>query len=309
MELIRGRGNLRDSHRGSVVTIGTFDGLHVGHQALIARAQAHAARRSRPAMMLTFEPMPREYFARSDPPARLTSLRERWRVLERSGGLNALWALRFGESLRNLSGEQFARLLSEELRTPLVVVGYDFKFGRGGGATATALAESGRRLGFEVEVVEPVTIDGVRISSSGVRETLAAGDFERARAWLGRPYSMIGRVMRGEQLGQKLGYPTANLRVERLRSPLAGIFAVRVHGVAKGTTLPGVASLGTRPTVGGTAPLLEVHVFDFAADLYGREIEVEFAAKLRDERHFASLDLLVAQMHDDAAQARRVLSN
>lgn len=306
MRLIRGLRNLRRELRGSVVTIGTFDGLHLGHRALVDRLREHAARRSRPAMMLTFEPTPREYFAPSTPPARLTSLRERYRMLTRLQ-LDAMCVLRFDERLRSLSGEEFAGLLARQFEAPAVVVGHDFRFGREGGATADMLAEAGKRLGFEVDVVAPVTVGGARVSSTGLRETLARGDLEQARAWLGRPYSMIGRVMRGEQLGRKLGYPTANLRVERLRSPVEGIFAVRVHGVAE-SSLPGVASLGTRPAVGGTRPLLEAHIFDFEGDLYGREIEVEFVEKLRDERNFPTLDALVEQIHIDAAQARRVLN-
>ena len=168
------------------------------------------------------------------------------------------------------------------------------------------LAEAGKRLGFEVDVVPPVMLDGARVSSSGVREALGRGDFALAGRWLGRPYSMRGRVVHGQRLGRDLGFPTANLRIERRRTPLQGIFAVRVHGVET-TPLRAVASLGTRPTVGGVHTLLEVHVFDFSADLYGREIEVEFVEKLRDEEHFPTLDALVAQIHRDAAEARRIL--
>jgi riboflavin kinase / FMN adenylyltransferase len=306
MELIRGLPNLRPRHQGSVVTIGTFDGIHPGHQALIRRLLEDGKRLSRPAMMLTFEPMPREYLAAADPPARLTSWRERWRALQRTG-LDYVLQLRFGEALRNLSGEEFAALLARQLKTPAVVVGHDFRFGRKGEATGPMLSEAGRRLGFEVHVVPPVLIDGVRVSSSQIRQALERGDLESARHWLGRPYSMIGRVVRGQELGRTLGFPTANLRLGRKRSALKGIFAVRVRGAVGDSTLPGVASLGTRPTVGGTVPVLEAHVFDFAGDLYGREIEVEFVAKLREEECFASLDELVKQMHVDAAQAREIL--
>ena len=307
MKLIRGLGNLRASHRGCVVTIGTYDGIHLGHQALIGRLRAHGARLSRPTMMVTFEPMPREYLAPDCPPARLTSWRERWRILEQAG-LDYIWLLRFCESLRSLSGEEFVELLSRDLGARVVVIGHDFRFGRNGEATVPVLEEAGRRLGFEVDVVPPVTVDGVRVSSSGVREALARGDLELARRWLGRPYSMTGRVVKGERLGRQLGFATANLRLKRRRAPLSGIFAVRVRGVAP-TTLPGVASLGTRPTFGGVEPLLEAHVFDFSGDLYGREIEVEFVAKLRDEERFASVDALVEQMHRDAEAARRILSD
>lgn len=307
MELIRGLKGLNDRHRGSVVTIGTFDGMHLGHQALLARLKEHGARLSRPVMVLTFEPMPREFLLGVDKaPARLTSCRERWRILERLG-CDFLWLLRFGPSLRTLTGEQFAQLLARELRTPLVVVGHDFRFGRNGEATAEMLSGAGRRLGFEVDVISPVTLDGERVSSSGVREALARADFEQVRRWLGRPYSMTGRVVQGNRLGRSLGFPTANLQIERRRPSVHGIFAVRVHGAGQ-SPLAGVASLGTRPTVDGEHTLLEAHVFDFSGDLYGREIEVEFVAKLREEERFPSLEALVAQMHQDAAQARQILN-
>jgi riboflavin kinase / FMN adenylyltransferase len=306
MELIRGLSGLPRRVVGGVMTIGTYDGIHLGHQALLARLNEHAARRGEPAVLLTFEPLPREYLAPDDPPARLTSLRERWRILSGTR-LDYLWLLRFGGALRNLPGEAFAQLLARELRPTLVVVGHDFRFGRHGEGTAAVLAAAGTRLGFDVEVLAPVMLEGERISSSGVRAALARGDFERARRWLGRPWSMRGRVMPGKRLGRDLGFPTANLPLERRRAPVAGIFAVRVHGVDS-AALPGIASLGTRPTVAGEEALLEAHVFDFRGDLYGREIEVEFAAKLRDEACFATLEALTAQMQRDAADARRILN-
>jgi riboflavin kinase/FMN adenylyltransferase len=197
--------------------------------------------------------------------------------------------------------------LARNIGARTVVVGHDFRFGCNGEATAPMLVEAGQRLGFAVDVVAPVTLDGERVSSSGVRDALARGDFAHARRWLGRPYTMRGRVVQGNKLGRDLGFPTANLRIERRRTPLQGIFAVRVHGV-EAAPLRGVASLGTRPTVGGVQTLLEVHVFDFSSDLYGREIEVEFVAKLRDEESYPTLDALVEQIHRDAAEARRILS-
>ena len=306
MQLIRGIKGWGARGAGCAVTIGTYDGLHLGHQALLARLKEHAARLRTAAVLLTFEPMPREYLAPAAPPARLTSLRERWRILAPMD-LQYLWLLRFGEALRNLSAEGFAQWLAREQAPRIVVVGHDFRFARNGEATAPVLAEAGRRLGFEVEVLPAVTQGGERISSSGVRAALAGGDFERARRWLGRPWSMRGRVQPGRSLGAQLGFPTANVALERRRAPVAGIFAVRVHGVGEAPRA-GVASLGTRPTIGGTEALLEAHVFDFAGDLYGREIEVEFVARLRSEERFATLDALAAQMHRDAADARRILN-
>lgn len=310
MELIRGTSNLRDSHRGCVVTIGTFDGIHVGHQALIRRVAQRGVQLGRNAVLLTFEPTPREYLTPDAAPARLTTLRERWRTLGRlasSGArLDTMCVLRFDEKLRKLSGGEFANLLARDLRASEVVVGHDFRFGHGAAGSAHALREAGLGLGFQVEVMDPIVIAGERVSSSGVRAALAASDFDRAGAWLGRPYSMLGRVIEGERLGRRLGFPTANIRPGRRRMALGGIFAVRVHGAGL-DRYPGVASLGTRPTVNGGEPLLEAHVFDFDGDLYGRELEVEFVAKLRDEQRFASLDALVEQMHRDAENARRAL--
>jgi riboflavin kinase / FMN adenylyltransferase len=306
MQLIRGPGGVERRAVGCALTIGTYDGIHLGHQALIARLDQHARRLRRPATLLTFEPTPREYLSPANPPARLTSLRERWRVLSPMG-LDYLWLLRFGHALRNLSAEGFARLLAREAAPAVVVVGHDFRFARKGEGTAETLVQAGRRFGFDVDVLEPVTLDGERISSSGVRAALACGDFARAQRLLGRPWSMRARVIVGRRLGRELGFPTANLPLERRRAPVNGIFAVRVHGVGEGAR-PGVASLGTRPTVDGSAWLLEAHVFDFQGDLYGREIEVEFVAKLREEERFASIEALTAQMRRDAGEAREILN-
>jgi riboflavin kinase/FMN adenylyltransferase len=305
MELIRGWGGLSPGGAGRAVTIGAYDGIHLGHRALLERLADHARQRGIPSAVLTFEPTPREFFAPQQPPARLTSLRERWRLLQPLG-LDSLWLLRFDEALRNLPAEAFAQMLARNLAARVVVVGHDFRFGKNGEATAPVLAAAGKRLGFEVEVLAPVQLEGERISSSGVRAALAASDFARAARWLGRPWYMCGRVRTGQRLGRDLGFPTANLLPQRRRAPVAGIFAVRVHGIGA-AALPGVASLGTRPTLAGTHSLLEAHVFDFAGDLYGRELAVEFVAKLRDEVKFATLAALTAQMHEDAAQARRIL--
>jgi riboflavin kinase/FMN adenylyltransferase len=309
MEYVRGLQGLGPRHRGAALTIGSYDGIHLGHGALIASTCGIAKQLGRPAMMLTFEPLPREYLVAQDPPARLTDFRERWRVLERSD-LHYLCVLRFDEQLRQLSGEQFVELLSTRFAASAVVVGQDFRFGRGGAGSITLLRQAAEAGKFELELVPSVCIDDVRVSSSGVRAALAASDFKRARDLLGRAYSMHGRVVRGEQLGRRLGYPTANIRMRRRKLPLSGIFAVRVRGTVDGNPhapRDGVASLGFRPTVDGTEPLLEAHVFDFDGSLYGRELEVEFVAKIRDEEKFDSLDALVRQMHLDAAAARESL--
>jgi riboflavin kinase/FMN adenylyltransferase len=307
MHLIRGLPPAGALQGGQALTVGTYDGLHLGHQALLARLHEHAQRLGVPTLMVTFEPMPREFLSPDNPPARLTSLRERWRCLEHMP-LDRLCVLRFGTATRSLTAEQFAHLLAERLRPAVVVVGHDFRFGKGGGGTAEILQAAGQRLGFAVDIVEPVTLAGERLSSSAIREALGLGDLARAKRLLGRPYTMIGRVVRGEQLGRKLGFPTANVRFPHRRLPVAGIFAVRIR-VRGGPAAPwgGVASIGTRPTVGGTEPWLEVHVFDFEGDLYGREIAVECVQFLRPELKFESLEAMVAQIHRDAAQARALL--
>ena len=311
MEYIRGLQGLKEKHRGAAITVGSFDGIHLGHGALIASTCGIAKQLAKPAMMLTFEPLPREYLSSQDPPARLTDFRERWRVLERSD-LHYVCVLRFDEKLRQLSGEQFVDLLRTRFRASAVVVGQDFRFGRNGAGSITLLRAAADAGAFELELVPSVCIEDVRVSSSGVRAALAAGDFGRARDLLGRAYSMRGRVVGGEQLGRRLGYPTANIRMRRRKLPMTGIYAVRVRGVEAlhpHAARAGVASLGFRPTVDGTEPLLEVHVFDFDGVLYGTELEVEFVAKIRDEEKFASLDALVQQMHLDAAEARRLLAD
>jgi riboflavin kinase/FMN adenylyltransferase len=308
MHLIRGLPPAGLLTGGQALTVGTYDGLHLGHQALLGRLRGHAERLGVATLMVTFEPMPREYLTPDNPPARLTSLRERWRCLEHLQ-LDRLCVLRFGAATRGLSADQFAQLVAERLNPAVVVVGHDFRFGRNGDGTAEKLLAAGQRLGFAVDIVEPVTLGGERLSSSAIREALAVADLARAERLLGRPYTMTGRVVRGEQLGRKLGYPTANVRFPHRRLPVAGIFAVRIR-IRGGAAAPlaGVASIGTRPTVGGTEPWLEVHVFDFVGDLYGREIAVECVQFLRPELKFGSLDAMVAQIHQDAAQARQLLN-
>jgi len=304
LRLRRGLAAARAGEPGWVAAIGTFDGLHRGHRALIARAVSLAAGLGLESRLLCFEPMPREVLVAHDPPARLCNFRERHRALQ-GEGLSALHLLAFNERLRRLSGEAFlAALQRAGLRH--AVVGHDFRFGRDGQANADWLAAVGPAQGLGVSVIEPVKVAGERASSGLVREALAAADFEQAARLLGRPYAMRGRVRLGQQLGRTLGFPTANLPLKRRRSPLAGIFAVRVNGPGL-AAWPGVASLGTRPTVAGVEPLLEVHLFDLDRDLYGAELEVEFVRFLRPELKFDGLPALVAQMQRDAADARAAL--
>ena len=306
MELVRGLHNLRAQHRGCAVTIGNFDGVHLGHRAMLERLGQHAERLAVPATVMTFEPTPREYFAPARAPARLTRLREKLELFA-AAGVQRCVVLRFEQKLQNMRGASFAQeLLGGKMGAKEVVVGRDFRFGAGGEADVALLQRLGPTLGFGVDVVEPVLVDGERVSSSAIRGALAHADLEHAARLLGRPYAMHGKVIRGEGLGRKLGFPTANMRVHRRVTPLEGIFAVRVRGAAA-RPLPGVANLGTRPTIGGREVLLEAHLFDFDADLYDRWLAVEFVKRLREERRFESLEAMVVQMHVDARQARAAL--
>lgn len=306
MELIRRPSS--DKTGDCVVTIGSFDGIHLGHRALIERLQWHGRQQGLPTMMLSFEPLPREFLQAADPPARLTNFRERWRLLSGSG-IDRLCLLRFDEQLRALSGLQFMELLAAA-RARVVVVGHDFHFGHGGEASAQWCAARAGQFGFTVDVVPPVRLEQERVSSGRVRAVLASGDFISAQRLLGRPYSMRGRVRAGNRLGRTLGFPTANIAVKRRRVPLTGVFAVRVSApnTALVAAASGVANLGTRPMIDGVGMLLEAHLFDFVGDLYGCELEVQFVARLREELKFESMDAMVLQMQRDAADARRILA-
>ena len=306
MELVRGLANLRDPHDGSVVTIGNYDGVHRGHQHMLATVTARARELGLPATVVTFEPTPREYFEGDAAPARLMRLREKLEALPLYG-VDRVVVLRFDRRMQAMGADEFVeRLLVRGLGARHVVVGHDFHYARRREGNIDTLRAAGARHGYAVEEVGRYLVDGERVSSSLVREALGRGDLARAGLLLGRPYRMAGRVRRGQQLGRRLGYPTANLALHRKVVPLWGVFAVRVSGAGL-VDHPAVVSLGTRPTIAGTEPLLEVHVFDYDGDLYGRYLDVDFVRRLRDERRFESLDALVEQMHRDAAEARELL--
>lgn len=291
---------------GSVVCIGAFDGLHLGHRALVRHAVARARSIGVEAVALSFEPLPREFFARSNPPPRLSLARAKVEGL-RGLGADVVGLLRFGAKLAAMPPEAFVEaVLAKRLGAREVWVGPEFRFGHGRAGDIHVLHREGDRHGFAAGEIEPLLLDGARVSSTRIRQALVAGEFDVAARLLGKPYAISGRVVRGQRLGRTLGYPTANLRFAGKVPALRGIYATRVHGVAD-APWPSVSSFGTRPTVGGVEPLLEAHLFDFAGDLYGRRIEVEFVARLRDEEKFADLPTLVAQMHRDAEQARRIL--
>jgi riboflavin kinase/FMN adenylyltransferase len=306
MELIRGIHNLRERHRGCVVTIGNYDGVHRGHQHMIAAVREKATQLGLPAVVVTFEPTPREFFEGASAPSRLTRLREKLEALALYG-VDRVVVLRFDRRMQAMGADEFIeRLLVNGLGVRHMVVGHDFHFARRREGTVATLHAAGSAHGFTVAEVDQFLVDGERVSSSLVREALNRGDLERATRLLGRPYRMAGRVRLGRKLGRTLGFPTANLALHRKVVPLWGIFAVRVSGAGL-SNHPAVSSLGTRPTVNGTDPLLEVHLFDFDDDLYGQYLDVDFIARLRDEQKFPSIEALVAQMHRDAAAARTVL--
>ncbi|MEN1959310.1 bifunctional riboflavin kinase/FAD synthetase [Luteimonas sp. MJ246] len=291
---------------GSVACIGAFDGLHLGHRALVGHAAARARALGLPLVPLSFEPLPREFFAPDAPPPRLMLPRAR---VEGLCGLGAglVGLLRFDRAFAAMPPDAFAeRVLAGRLRAREVWVGPGFRYGRRRAGDLGTLRDSGAHLGFEAGEIEPVQLDGGRVSSTRIRAALSEGDFAAAARLLGRPYAIGGRVVRGRQLGRTLGFPTANLRFGGRVPALQGIFATRVHGVGD-APWPSVSSFGTRPTVDGIEPLLEAHLFDFDGDLYGRRIEVEFVARLRDEEKYPDLPTLVAQMDRDAAQARHIL--
>jgi riboflavin kinase / FMN adenylyltransferase len=307
MELVRGLRNISRPHQGCVLTVGNYDGVHLGHQQMIGVLKARAAELRSAATVLVFEPSSKEFIDPDGAPPRLTRWREKFVALA-DLGVDRLVTLKFDDCMRAMTPRSFVDdLIVGKLGVQHLVVGDDFRYGSNAGGTIETLRAAGELHGFGVEQLAPFVFDGVRVSSTAVRERLELADFAGAARLLGRRYRMSGRVIHGRQLGRTLGFPTANLRLMRRKSPVCGILAVRAYGIDSGP-LPGVASLGTRPTVNGIEPLLEVHVFDFSGDLYGRAIEVEFVAKLRDEVKFDSLDAMMVQMRIDGAQARDLLS-
>lgn len=298
------RGVKTPAPSATVLTIGNFDGVHLGHRALLARVRQAATDCGLAAAVLTFEPHPREFFDPASAPARLTTLREKLELLQ-DYGADLVCVSPFNREFAALSAEQFIeQVLQRCLRVRHLIIGDDFRFGARRAGDFAHLQAAGEARGFRVEAMDSVLQDGERASSSAVREALAAGDLGRAAALLGRPYSIDGRVVRGRQLGRQLGFATANMRIKHNPLPLSGVFAVQVAGLG-GQTYQGVANLGIRPTVGGEPqPLLEVHLFDFDGDIYGAHLSVSFLHKLREEMKFPDFSALVAQIGRDAEAAR-----
>lgn len=290
------------------LTIGNFDGIHLGHQAMLTRLKDAAHKLGLPACVMTFEPHPREFFAPDQAPTRLTSLREKMEYFIRAE-VDCIHICRFNHNFAKTSPEEFiTRILNRELSVRWLLIGDDFRFGARRAGDFAMLQAFSATNGFSVEAMPSVTIDGQRVSSTAIRQALANGDLNAAKKLLGRPYSISGRVIDGDKLGKQIGFPTANIQLKHNRPPLSGIFVVAVRGAIKsspGTTLPGVASLGVRPTTHQNGkPVLEAHLFDFSQEIYGQHLQVDFLHKLRNEEKFADIDALIRQIKKDVAQAK-----
>lgn len=303
MQLVRGLHNLRPEYRGCVATIGNFDGVHRGHQAILARLRERAQALGLPTCVVIFEPQPREYFAPDTAPARLARLRDKVELLA-GEGIDRILCLPFNQRLSELSAEQFVEtILVDGLAVRHLEVGDDFRFGCDRAGDFAFLVEAGRRHGFSVEAAHTVVQDGLRVSSTQVRTALANADFDLAAHLLGRPYTITGRVLHGQKLARQLGTPTANVQLKRRRIPLSGVYLTSAE--IDGKVWPGIANIGVRPTVAGDGrPHLEIHLLDYAGDLYGRRLTVEFHQKLREEQRFASLEALKSAIDADIAAAR-----
>ncbi len=307
MELVRGLHNLRPEHRGCAATIGSFDGIHLGHQAVLTQLAAHGRERRLPVTLITFEPQPREYFMPQEAPPRLTRFREKLEVLQHCG-IDRVVCLRFNAYLASLTADEFIqRIMLDGLAVKYLVVGDDFRFGKGRIGDYALLEQAGKAHGFPVVTMPTFNVGNHRVSSTRIRVALNKGDFNSAEALLGRPYWMSGRVAHGDKRGRTIGFPTANIFLHRNAVPVDGVFAVEMCGIDD-RPIAGVANVGTRPTVDGSRALLEVHLFDFDRDIYGRHVQVSFMKKLRPERKFESFELLKRQIELDAEQARAFFS-
>ncbi len=309
MKLVRHLRDLpfADLARGSVVTIGSFDGLHLGHRQLLDRVLTKSQSLGVPSIVMSFEPTPKEFFAVTNPPARLMRFREKFDALAECG-VDIFYCPRFNSAMRGIRADAFIRqILVHGMNARHIVVGDDFQFARKREGSIVDLLRTQRALQFGVDRVPSIIKENVRVSSTAIRAALADGDLARATALLGRPYRMSGRIVQGRQVGRTLGFATANVDLRRRLSAVMGIFAVRVSGLPEGS-VDGVASVGTRPTFDLMKPILEVHLFNFNRDIYGEYIHVDFIAHLRDEEKFESIDELVAQMREDAENARSILA-
>jgi riboflavin kinase/FMN adenylyltransferase len=292
---------------GSVVTIGSYDGLHLGHQKLLEHVTSLAGEYGLPSVVMSFEPTPKEFFQAERPPARLMRFREKYEALEASG-IDIFYCPRFSPAIRQISAANFIRrILVHGLNVRRLVVGDDFRFARNREGSIELLTDVSHIFEFSITDVASVLVAGKRASSTAIREACALGDIAAATAMLGRPYRMSGKVVEGAKVGRQLGFPTANVDLRRRQSAVQGIYAVRVLGM-NGRLIDGVASVGNRPTFNGTKPLLEVYLFEFDENIYGQYIHVDFVAYLREQIKYEDVEGLVAQMHVDVDNARSALA-
>lgn len=303
MNLIRGSTNITCIERPTIATVGNFDGLHLGHQEIIRYVTEQAQHNNLESVLVSFEPSPKEYFMGENAPARIYSLRDRF-TITRTLGIHHFVCLRFNATLANLQASDFVKnILVDSLNIKKIVVGDDFRFGSDRQGNIRLLREIGPTLGFEVEDKNTIALADTRVSSSLVRQHLAAGEFDQVQTLLGRPYEISGRVFHGDKKGRTIGFPTANISLNRRVPPIRGVFVV---SAGNGNCLwQGVANVGHRPTVKGVRDQLEVHLFNCAEDLYRQRLTVKFLARLRDEQKFSSLDALKHQISLDVQQAKQ----
>jgi riboflavin kinase/FMN adenylyltransferase len=305
VEFIRGLHNLSPKHSGCVLTIGKFDGVHLGHQAVLQQLKQKALALSLPSAVMVFEPQPEEVFNPENAPARLSTLRDKIELLDEQG-IDRLICMRFNQKFASMSPEAFIHdLLIDRLGVRFLVVGDDFRFGCKRAGDFTMLQEAGERENFDVVSTASFRVADCRISSTAIREALNNSDFERAENMQGKPFTISGKVIHGEKKGRTIGFPTANVLLKRHQSPLHGVYAVTTD--VAGKQYQGVANIGHRPTLNGTRMQLEVHLFDFSGDLYGTLIHVVPVAKIRDEQRFSSFAELTQQIDMDAKQAKQLL--
>ncbi|KFI09318.1 bifunctional riboflavin kinase/FAD synthetase [Vibrio coralliilyticus] len=303
MELIRGIHNIKAHHSGCVLTIGNFDGVHLGHQAVLRQVSEQAAKLGLPATVMTFEPQPLELFAKEKAPARLTRLRDKFVQLSKLN-IERLLCVNFNKRFANQTPDEFiSDLLVKRLGVKFLVVGDDFCFGKGRKGNFKMLKEAGEKYGFEVVSTQSFCLEQLRVSSTAIRKALASDELNSAAEMQGRDYSISGRVSHGRKLGRTIGFPTANIPLKRCVSPVSGVYVVEALGLG-GKPIGGVANIGNRPTVNGVRQQLEVHLFDFQANLYGKQLEIVLLHKLRDEHKFDSFEALKQQIELDAEAAR-----
>jgi len=307
VEVVRGAINLKAKHRRSVVTIGNFDGVHLGHRKILERLRAKADELKVPTMLICFEPQPKEFFHAFNAPARLTRFREKVELLDKHG-IDYVLCFKFDERTRSMSADSFVDILVSQIQVSALFVGDDFRFGADRGGDFALLSSMGDVHGFQVTDMFSLTQDDLRVSSTRIRGCLQSGDFAEAESLLGYPYMIVGKVIHGRRLGRTIGVPTANILLHRYKAPISGVYAVEVTIVEPGNTLYGVANFGFRPTIEEemVVPVLEVHIFNFNENIYGQCLRVTFRKKIRDEKKFSGLDALKEALMHDTTVARRI---